>query len=222
MAPVMPFTAEHLYQELVLQQAQDKARSVHLEDWVEVNEKLIDENLLRQMSLARQVCELGLGARAEAGIKVRQVLGRLRIKNKKSKLEDKNLLNLIKDELNVEEIEMAEQLVEEKSWQIKEADEDLAVALNTEITPELKEEGIARELVRQINSLRKKKGLTIKDKIVVYYQTTSDQLKKVINKYISVIKKDTISTDVVEKSLPKEAERGEIEIDGQRIEIGVK
>ena len=160
-APVMPFIADYLYQEIQFEQVQRSnkqsdqtlihCQSVHLADWPEVNKKLIDEKLEEQMEQVREICSLGLQKRAEAGLKVRQPLNKLQVP--RYKIQDE-LLNLIKDEVNVKEVVMDDNLKE-------------GVVLDTTITEELKAEGLVRDFVRSIQAKRKEMGLTPKDKIRV-------------------------------------------------------
>ena len=96
--------------------------------------------------------------REKANVKVRQPLASLKIKNQKLKIKNKeDLLKLIKDELNVKEVVWDENIQQE-------------VELDTKITPELKEEGELRELVRGLQDLRKKSGLNPGQKIVLLVQ----------------------------------------------------
>ena len=78
MAPVMPFVSDYIYKEIT------NDVSVHLCDWPEVNKKLIDEKLEKEMEQIRNICSLALQARAEKGVKVRQPLAMLKIRNPKS------------------------------------------------------------------------------------------------------------------------------------------
>ncbi|MFH1129132.1 MAG: isoleucine--tRNA ligase [Patescibacteria group bacterium] len=172
MAPFTPFMAEHIYKEVG-----GGRESVHLEDWPEVDKKLIDEKLEEQMQQVREICSMGLQKRAEAGIKVRQPLAKLKIKSQKLKVE---LLDLIRDEINVKEVVMDDNLKE-------------GVVLDTTITEELKAEGAVRDFVRTIQSKRKEMGLTPKDKIRVYY---SDN-KEIVEKYADQIKKQVIAEEIV-------------------------
>jgi len=169
-APVMPFAADYIYQELKGDQ-----ESVHLCDWPEVDKKLIDKDLEEKMEKVREICSLALQKRAEAGIKVRQPLQQLTINNKQLTEE---FLELIKEEVNVKEIVFGK-----------------TIELDTKITPELKEEGAAREFARQIQALRKKQGLTPKDKINVYF--SEKELQEIVEKNKEQIKKQVIAEDVV-------------------------
>jgi len=182
MAPAMPFAADYIYREL----GSDK-ESVHLEDWPEVNKKLIDKDLEEKMEQVREICSLGLEKRAEAGIKVRQPLSKIQIPclpagRQNTKLQTE-LLNLIKDEVNVKEVILDEKVKE-------------GVVLDTKITEELKEEGLIRDFIRQIQAKRKDAGLTPKDKIRVYYSENKD----IVEKNKEQIKKQVIAEDIVFKA----------------------
>ena len=102
-APVMPFLAEAIYGGV----GAGEKESVHLESWTEfsLNEKIKmkNEKLLEEMEEVRKIVSLGLEARAKSGIKVRQPLQKLKIKNLKLK-NNEDLIKLIKYELNVKEI----------------------------------------------------------------------------------------------------------------------
>jgi isoleucyl-tRNA synthetase len=169
-APVMPFVADYIYKEV-----NGGKESVHLEDWPEIEKKLIDEELEERMKQVREICSLALQKRMEAGIKIRQPLGKLQIP--KYKLED-GLFDLIKDEVNIKEVV---------------ADLKEGVILDTTITEELKEEGLVRDFVRSIQVLRKEANLTPKDKIRVYYSENKD----IIEKYADQIKKQVIAEELI-------------------------
>jgi isoleucyl-tRNA synthetase len=146
LAPLMPFLSEEIFRNLTNEE------SVHLTDWPEFEEKLIDEKLTKQMILVRQICELGHAARKEAKIKVRQPLQKLQVINGEL---DKELAQLIKDELNVKEVDF------------KTGKGEMKINLETKITPELQAEGEARELIRQIQDLRKQNNCRLDEKIKV-------------------------------------------------------
>jgi len=173
LAPLTPFLAEEIFKNLT-----DK-ESVHLEKWPKFEEKLIDKNLEKQMEEVRKICEIGHALRKEAKIRVRQPLSELRIINYEAKIGE-DLIQLIKDELNVKKVE------------IKTGRGELKVKLETKITPELKAEGEARELVRQIQDLRKKAGCRLDEKIkVVGPNWPKDE------KLQEDIRKGTLSTDLL-------------------------
>jgi len=146
LAPFMPFLSEYIYKNLT------SKKSVHLESWPKAGR--VEKKLLEEMALVRKICELGHSERKKAGIKVRQPLRELRITNCGLRIK-KELIKLIKEELNVKEVVL------------KLGEGELKVKLDTKITPELREEGEARELVRKVQELRKKVGCRIDGKIII-------------------------------------------------------
>jgi len=94
-APIAPFVSESIFRNLTGEE------SVHLQDWSKpqkITKK--EKELLKQMLLVRQICELGHAARKKEEIKVRQPLGKLKVSSKKS-IVSKELIEIIKDELNI-------------------------------------------------------------------------------------------------------------------------
>ncbi|MBI2635267.1 MAG: class I tRNA ligase family protein [Parcubacteria group bacterium] len=160
-SPFLPFLSEEIY--LFLKR--DKMpESVHLCDWPKADKKLIDLKLEKQMGLVREISAEALALRAEAGIKVRQPLQALTIAETGLK-KYPELLDLIKDEVNVKEIVFGDK-----------------IELDTKITTELKEEGLTREIARQIQGMRKDGGLTPKETIVVYMKG-EENIQKIISKW---------------------------------------
>jgi len=212
----MPFLAEKMFSLLKIKKLLE---SVHLEKWPKADKKLIDKKLEAEMKRVRKICELGHNLRKKAGIKVRQPLENLKIKNKKSKIEEE-LLDLIKDELNVKKIEVTTVLPEGDKWS-KIVEGEIEVALETEITPELKVEGTLREIARQISALRKEAHLTVNDQATVYFKTESKELKNIIEKFREELKEKTASKILMEGESGKVLAKKQFEIDGGKIDISL-
>jgi isoleucyl-tRNA synthetase len=206
-APFMPFISEELYGKLGAPK-----ESIHLEDWPEVAADLIDSKLLEQMESARKIIEQALAVRAGSGIKVRQPLAKLYI-TKKSLPEE--LFFLIKDEVNVKEIIMTDKLPTGDNLKVG-ADENYKVCLDLAMTEDLKLEGNARELIRQLNSQRKEMGLSIDDMVEVIYETKSKELKDTLAKFSEEIQSATLT-----KKLSEGQGKVEMEINGQKILIEI-
>jgi isoleucyl-tRNA synthetase len=198
-APFTPFISEEIYQEL-----NKEKESVHLDDWPEIK-KLTkeEEKILEEMENARKIVSLALEERAKAGIKIRQPLKSLKIKNLKLKISDE-LLNLIKDEVNVKEIIFDKRIENE-------------VEIDTAISDDLREEGIIRELSRRIQDLRKKAGLMPRQKIELIIETDSNR-EKLIKQFENEIKKGT-NTTAIEFS---KNDGGEIKIDELMFKISIR
>ncbi|RJQ29459.1 isoleucine--tRNA ligase [Candidatus Parcubacteria bacterium] len=149
LAPFTPFFADALYGAL----SKSEAESVHLADWPEAPKKMTDLKLVSGMSEVRRLASLALAKREEAKIKVRQPLPVLKIKSATLKGQ-RELLEILRDEVNVKQVSVDPKLKEEL-W------------LDTTITPELREEGIVRELIRAVQDLRQKAELRPKDRIIL-------------------------------------------------------
>lgn len=210
MAPFTPFIAERIYQELRM--TNDKLReSVHLEDWPALTEAAASEvQVLEDMARARKIVEIGLALRAEAGIKVRQPLGALSAVGCQLSTE---LKQIVGDELNVKEV--VETSADGDGWK-KKQEGNVAVALNVEITGDLKKEGLVREIIRTVNSLRKDANLTVQDRIVLSYATDDAELSDIFSAFGDDIKKGVLAKEIQAASGGKE-----VEIDGRRVSFNL-
>ncbi len=166
-APIMPFIAEDIYQKL---RTEKDPESVHLCDWPRAGR--IDEEVLKNMNETRRIVSLALEARSQVNIKVRQPLKKLKVKSLKLKA---SYIDIIKDEINVKEIE-EDQSIDTEVW------------LDTNLTPELIEEGKVRDAIRVIQDLRKEKGLKPSEKMT--YQVPEAE-KELFTKYSNEIKRVT-------------------------------
>jgi isoleucyl-tRNA synthetase len=134
------------------------------------------------MAFVREVVSMSLMEREKSKIKVRQPLNKLKIKNQKLKVGEE-YMEIIKDEVNVK-IVVFDDGLEGLVW------------LDTEITSELKEEGIAREVIRAVQDLRKKMNLVPKD-VVSLAIHADEKVKKSIEKYQEKISKTVGAKDIV-------------------------
>jgi isoleucyl-tRNA synthetase len=196
-APFMPFMSEHIYQNLKLV---DKKESVHLENWTKENDLTIDPEIIKRMRLTQRAVEIGLALRASAGIKIRQPLNKVYFKDKE--MFDNMFVDLVMQELNVKEVVLGS---ENK--------------LDTEISQELRKEGMLRDLSRQFNQLRKEEKLSIADKAVAIYDTSSQVVMDVVNNAKNKLQESCSFTDIKFKSglVGKE-----LSIDGEKITIRLK
>ncbi|MFA6250371.1 MAG: isoleucine--tRNA ligase [Candidatus Shapirobacteria bacterium] len=152
-APLIPFITEYFWQTLVVPFDPKASESIHLESYPLVT--TLNTSLSEAMGLVRQICEQGNMARKTQGISTRQPLASINVKTTNPNLLTSDLVNIIKNELNV------------KSVKVESADH-LTVDLDTILTPDLIAEGDFRDLVRNIQVERKKMDMTLKDRIIVY------------------------------------------------------
>ena len=245
-APISPFITEEIYQNLTDEE------SVHLASFPISDEKLIDEELENKMELVRSLISLGRNAREEAKIKVRQPISEVIIDGKNKKVLA-DVIDLIKEELNVKEIVFAENLNEYMNFSIKpnfknagsilgskmpefvkylnslkeeeinnirnnmdlefegiKITEDLIdikinakegfnvatennnfIILNTTLTEELLNEGLAREFVSKIQQLRKTENFDVEDRINIYIDANKDFINQLMTN-MEYIKAETL------------------------------
>jgi isoleucyl-tRNA synthetase len=198
LAPWAPFVADKLWRELTA--GTDEAKSVHLSDWPEAGE--VDAELLTQMERTRLVVTDGLAARAEAKIKVRQPLAALTYSTEDGLPAE--LEQIIADEVNVKSVAWGNGIDQE------------GTELDTMITPELKAEGLMRDVVRHVQNARKAAGLEVDDRIVLILQTESGDLAGAIAAHTATIQNETLAkelkTDGASGAVPVKVEGEELYI----------
>jgi isoleucyl-tRNA synthetase len=224
LAPFTPFVAEEMYQNLVCSVDSKAVESVHLADFPVPDRTQIDAELIEATRLAMTVCSLGRAARAKAGIKVRQPLSMALVKVRSSG-EKKALQKLtyqILDELNIKEVEFRDggEVSDEPGYAFA-AEGDYWVAVATELSPELEAEGIAREVVRRLQTMRRSAGLDIADHIVTYYNG-GNSIQMVMTKFADYIKQETLSRDLVSAVPPAESYAEKFRISNYEISLAIK
>jgi len=187
LAPFTPFLAEELYHNLT-----GDAESIHLKDWLPAGE--VDRAMLRDMNALRTAVNDGLSKRAAEGIKVRQPLASAKLVSTISQNTPEEvaqfLVDIARDELNVKSVEV----VTGSELDIPEASAQPSVVYDLNITPELKREGLMREIVRHVQSARKKAGLQVDDRIILQLTTNDDQLRQAINEHCTAIAAETLAS----------------------------
>ncbi len=269
LSPFMPFMTEELYQNLVRNVDQDAPFSVHLCDWPQVREELVDEQLTSETHLVMRIVGLGRAAREKAQIRVRQPLNALYVhvpgKAEEGALE--RLSDQVLEELNIKRLELmsvdSDMLAYTLKPQVKilgpkfgslvqkilayfkalsphEAQEAAArlnttgtltitlageqqvtltpeeieviatarpgfvtaeergyiAALETTITPELREEGLVRDLIHFIQDMRKKAGFNIEDHIGLALYTDVE-LAQILQPYQMEIMSETLAINLL-------------------------
>ncbi|MBM3946725.1 MAG: isoleucine--tRNA ligase, partial [SAR202 cluster bacterium] len=257
MAPLAPFTAEAMYQNLVRAVDELSPESVHMSDWPRVDESLIDSSLSAQVGLAMKVVGLGRAARQQAQLKVRQPLAEALVRAT-SPAEQQALERLedqVKEELNVKRLRVLSDAREVAVFDVRpnlpvlgpkygrdvgkigaalrsldpaavasqvqagravaagqftlEASEVLVqvspapgfalategpylVAVSTDLTDELIDEGLARELVHAVQNLRRDAGFEIADRIITYWQG-DEAVRRAVERHRAYIAQETLS-----------------------------
>ncbi len=265
-APFTPFIAESIYQNIVRSVDKKAPISVHLTSFPQCDEKFIDAKLSEGMKVAMEAAALGRAARNAANIKNRQPLKRVLLCGRN--VIDDGLLEVIRDELNVKNIEFISDAGKYVTYEVKpqlktvgpkygklvndiraylsanaekvvgdirskgvfeteingtqislgeddlligiinrpgfasESDKGLTAILDTELDKELIAEGLARELVSKLQTMRKESGFEVTDRIVVYYSTSSPEIKEVMENHN--IAKDVLADKIIYEERGKE------------------
>jgi isoleucyl-tRNA synthetase len=286
LAPMLPFLAEAMYQNLVRSWDTAAPESVHLCDWPAADRTLIDRRLAEDVRLVQRLASLGRSARAKANIKVRQPLRRVYVKTR-APAEGQTVRRLseqLLEELNVKELELISDEAEFFEYQVRPnlpvlgpkyggdvgriqkalasadraaiaravaagetveldgfrlAPDELlvstsgkpgfavaeeagyAVAVTTEITPDLADEGLARELVRRIQDMRKNAGFEIADRIRTFYDGDAD-VARVMEAWGEYIRQETLSVSLIAGPPPAGAHTEEHTVDGRRVTLAVE
>ncbi|MDO8498833.1 MAG: isoleucine--tRNA ligase [bacterium] len=172
-APLVPFITEEMYRNLTGEE------SVHLSDYPQADKTLIDKKLIEDMVKVRRLAELGHSQRKEAGIKLRQPLQKFTYSLSESL--SKELEQILAEELNIKEIEYQ-----------KSSKDIVSGKMDIKVTPQLQEEGNTRELIRQVQQLRKEARLTLKDRINIFLPETPKR-KDLLEMLLQQTNTDSIS-----------------------------
>ena len=282
-APFIPFMADEIYQNLVLNLDKNEPESVHLCLWPEVDEKVIDSKLEEEMGLAYKIVKLGRSARNSVNIKNRQPLSEMLISARNL---PEYYSDVVKEELNVKKVVLGADMKDYVSFEIKpnlpvlgkeygklipqirlkiaefnqmdlavkvqsggteyiEIDDtqielssenllvtmqgkegfafagegEIGVVLDTHITPELKEEGMLREVLSKVQNMRKDREFEVLDRINLYVSNNS-AVEAIVRKFEDTIKHDTLADDIIYNESRSTAE--EISINGEKVMFDVE
>ena len=171
-APFAPFVSEEIYLNLV------GSDSVHLSDWPAVGK--IDRKLEAEIQNLREIVELGHSFRKTAGIPLRQPLAKLSVSGPaESQKLSRELIGVLAEELNVKEIEFC-------------PEKELKIEFDTVLTPELKAERSARELIRAVQGLRREENLNLTDRIKIGYPDSPEN-KAAVALFSQMIRQQTLA-----------------------------
>ena len=299
LAPAMPYLSEEIYRNLVAEQNGEHVDSVHLSLWPACDESLIDENLIREMSLVRRLVRLGLAARNQSKIGVRQPLAdaQFALRDVSEAAVVKRYAGLIKSELNIKSVKVmgadqasayeatttyslnpiprylgrkfgkafkaiqsalrdgqqdfvrpfAEKLLDGEditlelngsrfeilnhecevkvSAQAPEGaveDGGYVVVLDARLTSDLLQEGLAREVIRRIQNLRKTADFALDDRIDIVYFDAPDKIDAVLQLFSGYISAETLADGLRAGEIPDDFVKESVEIRGESLTIGVR
>ena len=284
-ASAAPFLSEDLYQRL---KKESEPISIHLTDFIDVNEEAIDKELEEKMDVAQRIVYLARSLREKSQIKTRQPLQKILIPvlTPQFRRNIEQMAEIIKEELNIKNIEYMtdnnseiikrnvrpdfrrigakygkqtnlvaqevkkfgdkeiSRLLNEgtitlnidgndfvldyndveiynediEGWLVAN-EKNITVALDTTITTELKNEGIAREFVSRIQNLRKDNGFEVTDRIKIEVASNSTFMDNIVE-MIDYIKTETLTDDLL--SVEELSTFEEIEIDDLKLSVFIE
>jgi valyl-tRNA synthetase len=180
MAPFLPFITEDLYQDYF--RRFEKKESIHFTEWPKPNKKLSDRNLEEEMAIAKQIVEACNAARQKTNIKLRWPIAKVVVvsKDRKTAQATKHLKDILLGMCNTKAIGVEGK---EPKGEFAEADFDSGkVFVPRKLDEKLLEEALIRELVREIQNLRKKSGFVVSDKIDLSLNS-DEHTNKLLKKY---------------------------------------
>jgi isoleucyl-tRNA synthetase len=192
LAPFTPFLAEELYQKLT------GGESVHLLDWPKVGH--VNELAVDEMDKVRDYVNQGLSVRAKEHLKVRQPLASVTVPSLGKFVDFEDIL---REELNVKSVKLGDEF-----------------AIDLVITPALKSEGIAREIIRHIQNARKNAGLNIEDRIELSLITDVDEIRRAIKGHMKIIMDETLATEYSDSKIKNF--QVDVIIEGDRLIISLQ
>ena len=296
LAPTMPFLSEEIYRNLVAEQFSSLPDSVHLSQWREHDESLLNDALVDEMALVQRIVRMGLAARNAAQIGVRQPLAsaQFALRDVAEAAVVERHAALIKSELNLKrfsvmgadetgattryqlnplprflgrkfgrdfkalqaalrdgeqdfvrpfalrlldgqditlELDGEEYAIRNEECEVKVSvetppgaveDSGYMVVLDTNLTPDLLSEGMARELIRRIQALRKRANFALDDRIDILYCDASDGIDDVLQLYSGYISSETLADSLRFGALTEAYTSETVTVKGQRVTIGVR
>lgn len=192
LAPFTPFLAEELYRKLT------GGESVHLVDWPHVGH--VNELVVRDMETVREYVNQALSIRAKERVKIRQPLASVTVP---SLGEFVNFEEVLKDELNVKAVAVGDD-----------------IALDLTVSPELRREGVMREVIRHVQAARKNAGLSVDDRIHLVLSSSDEELQQAIIEHKSTIMAETLALELADRGEP--AYTATVQIDGSSLTVGLE
>ncbi len=171
------------------------------------------------MAAARRGVTLGLQAREQAKIKVRQPLAGVLISGPGAEQANRHA-GIIAEELNVKAVGVAPSASVEEGW-VSTADGGMTVAIDTRMTQELLAEGMARELSRAVQNLRKKSGLAVADRIHLGIEAPPE-VSEAIEPHLAWLASETLATSTEHAAVADPEGKQDVTVDGLRITISLR
>jgi isoleucyl-tRNA synthetase len=202
LAPFTPFLAEELYHKMG-----GGNESVHLLDWPA--NYTVDEQVMNNMERVRFIVNQALSGRAKLGIKTRQPIESIEVKTAEPL--DEVAVEIIKEEVNVKRVD----IVNDSAL----VGYNMEIGVNGTLTPELKREGLMREVIRFVQNARKDAGLSVDDRIALWLDAQDEDLRLAVDEHLETIKAETLASEYAEV---QEGYSAAVKVDGNELKISLK
>ncbi|HLD57567.1 MAG TPA: isoleucine--tRNA ligase [archaeon] len=205
LAPFIPFLTEYIYQNFFKQF--EKAESIHILEWPESDNSLIDKNLEAGMDRVKLIVEAINSMRQEAGIKVRWPLSEVSLQVNGGGGDVKGLVDVIKVLGNTESVNFVEEVDDGKEFEWG----------KLKLGSVLKDQSLVRELIRRTQELRKENKLQVSDSIEAFF-TCDKETAEVLKKFEKDLAAGVGAKKIVVGEL--KGSKGELEFEGKKVQIG--
>lgn len=200
LAPFTPFLAEELHYKLT-----NDEQSVHLKDWLPAGG--VNNDVVEVMEFVKKIVNEGLSLRSKAQIKVRQPLKKIVVSvPTKSKQKLQEYTYMVLEELNIKQLEIL-------------SGDKFTIDLDTDITSELKQEGLIREVIRHVQNARKNAGLDVDNRINLSLKTDNKALEAAIKQFENEIRSETLAKSI---TLSPKKHNEEVKVDNYKLTIGIE
>jgi len=224
LAPIIPFTCEEMYQNLVREIDPQAPESVHLCDYPEPVEAYQDDKLVEDMQVVMEVTRLGHAARNQRQVKVRQPLAELVVfaPEERTRAAIHDFEQEILEELNIKKLSMVADGSALSLGEHLEVAEGraLAVAIDVRLDEDLRREGIMRDVVRRVQNMRKQARFQVQDRIVLFYQTEG-LVGEALAQHLDYLKAETLAVEAKEAPAPAQAFKQSFSLSDGEIAIGI-
>jgi isoleucyl-tRNA synthetase len=215
-SPICPFVSEEIYQNISYK-LNSRMESVHLCPWPKPSKRMIDKKLEESMEIVKKIIDASYSARQAVNLKLRWPIKQVLIisNNKKAVLAVNQLKDVLLHMCNCKDVKVVNKKPEGEFSEVE--FEFGKVLIDKKLDEKLLEEALFRELVREIQSMRKENGFNVKEKIALTL-SSDEQTKKLLNKYTKLLGSE-VGAKTVETGKLEGKFKGQVKFEDKTIEI---
>jgi len=216
LAPITPFIAEEIYQNLVVSLDKKAASSVHFAEWPKANKRFVDEDLEKKVEVAQKIIDASLAARQQTQLKLRWPIKQVVVvsEDKKVAAAVKELNELLKMMCNAKSVVVAKK----PAGEFSEVKFDFgSVLVDKKLDEKLMEEALLREVIREVQSMRKQNKFNVNEMITLTL-SSDEKTNLILKKFEKELMKEVGAGKILVGKL-KGKFTGKLEFEGKIIEI---